>query len=268
MPRLFASTALLATLMLAQAALGRLLPHLYRDPPLIATTWVGNDWITLLMAVPALCLSASAARAGSTRGLLLWLSMVWYGVYNTAFYLFGAALNVFLPLYAATWVAAIAVFACGVMGIDAAAVAAAFDPRLPVRAIGGVLTAIGVGLAVAWTGMWAAHVFAGRPTPVDSEAFKIVAALDLSLMVPALVGGGVLLWRRQPWGSVIATLASVQGALYLLVLLVNSLLVVARGLVPAPGEVPLWGALALVTGAIAARLLAGARQLQRGQAGV
>lgn len=144
------------------------------------------------------------------------------------------------------------------MGIDAASVAAGFDPRLPVRAIGGVLTAIGVGLAVAWTGMWAAHVFAGHPTPVDPEAFKIVAALDLSLMVPALVVGGVLLWRREPWGYVIATLASVQGALYLLVLLVNSVLVVIRGLVPAPGEGPLWGALALVTGAIAARLLAAA----------
>jgi hypothetical protein len=257
MPGSFASTALLAALLLAQAAFGRLLSHLYRDSPLIATTWIGNDWVTLLVAVPALCLSARAARHGSIRGLLLWLSVVWYGVYNTAFYLFGAALNAFLPLYAATWAAAIAVLARGLMGIDAASVAAAFDRRMPARALGAALTAIGAGLAVAWTGMWAAHVFAGRPTPVDPEAFKIVAALDLSLMVPALVGGGVLLWRRQPWGYVVATLASVQGALYLLVLLVNSVLVIMRGLVPAPGEVPVWGALALATGAIAARLLAG-----------
>jgi hypothetical protein len=40
--------------------------------------------------------------------------------------------------------------------------------------------------------MWTAYVFAGRPTPVDPEAFKIVAALDLSLMVPALTVGGIL----------------------------------------------------------------------------
>jgi hypothetical protein len=267
MPGLFVSTALLATLMVAQAALGRMLSHLYRDPPLIAATWVGNDWVTLLVAVPALGLSARAASAGSTRGLLLWLAVVWYGVYNTAFYLFGAALNAFLPLYAATWAAAIVVLARGLMWIDAASVAAAFDRRMPTRALGAALAAIGAGLAAAWTGMWAAHVFAGRPTPADPEAFKIVAALDLSLMVPALVGGGVLLWRRQPWGFVVATLASVQGALYLLVLLVNSLLVIARGLVPPPGEVPLWGALALVTGAIAARLLSGVTERQRDLAG-
>ena len=48
---------------------------------------------------------------------------------------------------------------------------------------------IGIGLALVWIAMWAAHVFAGRPTPVDPETFKIVAALDLALMVPALTAG-------------------------------------------------------------------------------
>jgi len=50
-------------------------------------------------------------------------------------------------------------------------------------------------------------VFAGRPTPIEPEAFKIVAALDLSLMVPALTCGGVLLWNRHPWGYVLASIA-------------------------------------------------------------
>jgi hypothetical protein len=34
--------------------------------------------------------------------------------------------------------------------------------------------------------MWAAYAFAGRPTPIEPEAFKVVAALDLCLMGPAL----------------------------------------------------------------------------------
>jgi hypothetical protein len=95
--------------------------------------------------------------------------------------------------------------------------------------------------------MWAAHVFAGRPTPVDPEAFRLVAALDLSLMVPALVSGGVLVWRQQPWGVVIAAIAGVQGSLYLAVLSINSLIAIQRGLAAWPGELTIWAPLAAVT---------------------
>ena len=123
------------------------------------------------------------------------------------------------------------------------------------RMIGGALVCIGIGLAAVWIAMWAAHVFAGRPTPVEPGAFQVVAALDLAVMVPALAMGGILLWRRQPWGYVIAAIASIQGALYLLVLSVNSSLAIGRGLVPAPGELPIWGTLMLFTTGAAVVLL-------------
>ena len=76
--------------------------------------------------------------------------------------------------------------------------------------IGGYFVFVGVSLAGVWLGMWAAYVFAGRPTPIAPEAFKLVAALDTVLMVPALAVGGVLLWRRNAWGYVIAAIAGVQ----------------------------------------------------------
>jgi hypothetical protein len=55
-------------------------------------------------------------------------------------------------------------------------------------------------------------VFAGRPTPVQPEAFKVVAALDLTLMVQALTLSGVLPWMRLPWGYVLGAIGSIQGA--------------------------------------------------------
>ena len=122
--------------------------------------------------------------------------------------------------------------------------------------IGGALVFIGVGLAVAWILMWAQYVFTGQPTPIEQEAFKIVAALDIAVMVPALTTGGILLWRRQPWGYVIAAMASIQGALYLLVLSVNSMVAIQRGLVAAPGELPIWGTLMVFTTAVAVALFA------------
>jgi hypothetical protein len=47
----------------------------------------------------------------------------------------------------------------------------------------------------------------------------VVFALDLSLLVPALVVSGVLLWRRTPIGYVAAGIVSVMGSLVLLNLL-------------------------------------------------
>lgn len=250
----------LAGLMTAQALLGLLLAEHYRDPEPIRTTWFGNDWVTLVLAVPLLVIGLAQAARGSTRGLMLWLGTIAYAVYNYAFYLFGASLNVFFLIYVLAFVMAVVALILALARLDVTDVARRFRPATPVRAIGGSLTCIGIGLAAVWIVMWAAHVFAGRPTAVDPEAFKVVAALDLALMVPALTAGGILLWRRRPWGYMIASLASIQGALYLLVLSVNSMIAIRRGLASAPGELPVWGTLLVVTTIIALVLLANVRR--------
>ena len=63
----------MAALMAAQSLLGLTLDHHYRDPDWIKATWFGNDWFTLLVAVPLLGISTACAARGSVRGLLLWL---------------------------------------------------------------------------------------------------------------------------------------------------------------------------------------------------
>ena len=127
------------------------------------------------------------------------------------------------------------------------------------RIVGGYLVFVGVGLAFVWMGMWTAYIFAGQPTPVEPEAFKLVAALDTTIMVPALALGGALLWRRNAWGYIVAAIAGIQGSLYLLVLSTNSAVAILRGLAQAPGELPLWGTLAVITTAVTFLLLANVR---------
>jgi hypothetical protein len=128
-----------------------------------------------------------------------------------------------------------------------------------VRLIGGAQVFVGIALASVWIATWAAYVFAGRPTPVVPEAFRLVAALDLVLMVPALTSGGILLWRRMPWGFVMAAIASIQGTLYLFVLSINSVVAIQRGLAPPPGELPIWGPLTVFMTIVTLVLLAGIR---------
>jgi hypothetical protein len=79
-------------------------------------------------------------------------------------------------------------------------------------------------------------------------------------MVPALAVGGVLLWRRSVWGHVLASIAAIQAALYLLVLTVNAVVVGALGFPEVRGELPIWGALFALMAALSALLLVNARR--------
>jgi hypothetical protein len=248
-------TLTLAALMAAESVLGVTLADRYRDVDWIKATWLGNDLLTLIVAVPLLVFSGLAAQRGSFRGFLLWAGGVGYAVYNYAFYMLGAALNVFFPFYVISFVLAAVILIITLGRFEPSSVAFTFRRRARLPLIGGALVMIGSGLAVTWTAMWFAHVFAGRPTPVDPDAFRLVAALDLSLMVPALVSGGVLLWRRRPWGVVIAAIAGVQGSLYLAVLSINSLIAISRGLAVWPGELVIWGPLGTATVTVTSMLL-------------
>ena len=203
------------------------------------------------------------ARRGSIRGLLLWLGMLGYGAYNYAYYMLGAVLNAFFPLYVVALVLSVVTLILALSRIDVAGVAAHFRANTPVRIVGGYLVFVAVGLTFVWMVMWAAYVFAGRPTPVETEAFKLVVALDTTIMVPALAFGGVLLWRRNAWGYIVAAIAGIQGSLYLLVLTINSVVLILRGLVEAPGELPQWGTLAVTTTAATVLLLVNVRRVGR-----
>jgi hypothetical protein len=55
---------------------------------------------------------------------------------------------------------------------------------------------------------------------IPADGIHLVFAIDLSLLVPALVVAGVLLWRRTRVGVVFGVVMTVMGALYQVNLLV------------------------------------------------
>ena len=135
-------TLALLLVMATQALTGLLFTAAYRDVEWIRATWFGNDWATLVIAIPLLVLGLVRSSAGSVRGLLLWLGLVGYSLYNYAFYLFGAALNAFFPIYVAGVVSAGAVLILLLSHIDPRRVTARFRSTTPVRLIGAALVFI------------------------------------------------------------------------------------------------------------------------------
>jgi hypothetical protein len=237
-----------------QAALGLVFRAQYRDVEWIRQAWFGNDWVTLLVAVPALMLAGRFAARGSSRAHVVRLGLLAYGLYNYAYYLFGAALNAFFPLYVALCLLSAATLRLSIRAIDRRV--PAVTARRGLSQVAGVyFLCIGVGLATVWLAMWADVVFLGHAPPIDADAFKLVAALDLTVMVPILIVSGGLLWFRSPDGCWFGGAAGVQASMYLTVLSVNSALAVRTGDIDAAGELPVWGTLAVLTGAVAILLL-------------
>ena len=80
---------------------GLFMKNLYHDNAFLKMAWYTNDIITLFVVVPLLIVAIFLAQKGNTRWVLILLGLLGYVFYNFAFYLFGAAFNVFFLVYAA-----------------------------------------------------------------------------------------------------------------------------------------------------------------------
>ncbi len=251
-----------AALMALASAIGLLFPGVYRDPDWVMAAWFGNDLVTLVVVVPILVAGLLSARRGSRLGELLVYSSFAYSIYGYAYYLFGAHLNALLPVYVALVVAPLIGLATGLGSLDAASLAENFRPGTPKRFAAGYMVFVGAGLGVAWLAQWAAYVFGGTEPAVGVDAFATIAALDLSLIIPFMVLGGVLLWRGKPWGYVLGAIYTVKGASYTLALAAGSAVGAARGVEGTLAQIPVWGAMSVLGAVAAFTLLRGLRRAE------
>jgi hypothetical protein len=227
----------------------------YRDPTWIRTAWLGCDVVTLCVGVPLLVGGLLGMRRGSLRGELLWLAGLGYGIYNYGYFALGAGLNMLFPLYVVVCVGCAWALGLGVACVDIDAVGAAFPPSTPARSVASYMALTGVGLGVAWLGQWGAYVFGGVVPSIGEGPFRLVAAMDLSFMVPTMLVGAWLLWRRRAWGFVVAAVAITQGAAYTAGLTVASVVGGLRGVAGSMEQAPVWGIWTLAGAAATVALL-------------
>ena len=194
---------------------------LYRDNALVAASWVGNDLVTLFVATPLLGIALLAAWGGSRRATLVWMGMLAYSLYNYAFYLFGAAFNSLFLVYVVLFTCSGFALVFGLVSLDATVLYRQVQPDLPVRWLSGFLLAVAVALGGFYVALSLQYVATGQvPAMIDAVGLhtNLIAALDLTMVVPVALLAAVWLWQDRPWGYVWATLWCVKGAVYMLAL--------------------------------------------------
>ena len=218
-------SAMIAILAVVASTGGLFLENLYRDVSFFKLAFQGNDVVTLFVAVPILVAAMILAKRGSERGQLVWAAMLGYMLYNYAFYLFGANFNWFFQIYVALFALSIYALIYVLSGLDTEGMSRKFSEQTPVRWISGYMIFIAGFLGI-FEFTKSLSLILRSEVPKDPV---LVFALDLSLIVPAMAVGAIWLWRRRPWGYVLAAMMTLKGATYGLALLAMAAFVARAG---------------------------------------
>lgn len=168
---------------------------------LLVPGFLAQDMINLILGLPILLGSLWLARRGVLIGLLLWPGALFYVVYTYTLYVIGAPFSaLFLP-----YVALVALSVYTTIGlitsIDGESVPQRLTQVVPARVVGGILVALAcLTLAQDASGALVTALAGGAPTHPLAQHVWIV---DLTIEVPAVLIGGVLLWRRATLGYVV-----------------------------------------------------------------
>jgi hypothetical protein len=201
-------TVVMLPLLALAAGAGLLVPAVYgRNPATIVPALRGQDLVTLL-TVPVLAVALAGARRGSQRATLIWLGVLGYMGYTYAGAAVGYAFAQLTLLYIALFSLTVYGLVAAASALDTTAIAEAFDETTPRRAVAAFLALIGLLLAALWLGQIGAFLVSGAlPAGVVAAGGGpyYVYAFDLGLILPLTALGAIWLWRRRPWGYVLAS---------------------------------------------------------------
>ena len=205
--------------MTVESLLGLLVEGLYPEDPWAIAALRGNDLITLVLVAPALAVALLLASR-SDRWALVWLGALLYGVYNFAYYAFGTNFNDVFLLHVASFSIAIVALVAFVAAFDADRLVLGLRAMPGRRGAAGLMMLIGAAMLGAWGAMSVRFAVTGE-LPKDvmpPSAVHLVYALDMALLAPSFLVGGIMLWRRLPWGYALGAAVNLFGAAYLIVL--------------------------------------------------
>lgn len=206
----FTLSIIVAGLMMTLSLVGLLFPAVFYPTDDLRQASIPTDIVNLVIGLPSLIAAMILARRGVLLGLLFWPGMLLFVTYHYVAFAAGVPFTGQFYPYALLVLLSVYTLIRLLASLDASAVQERLQGKMHERISGGAL--IGMGL-----------LFAGLvsqiltdPASLPSEVATGVADLTI---IPFLLVGGVLLWRRQAWGYAVGA-----GLLFLMSMLFVGLL--------------------------------------------
>lgn len=214
---------IIGILIFIASAGGFFIDNLYRDNnTFILSAWLGNDLVTLFLALPLFLGALIFYAKGSRRAHLIWLGMLYYCIYNFSYYLFGAAFNWFFPIYVALFVLGIFTLIFGIIELDINKVEKLIKGKSHLKFVSIYMSFMSGSLAMVWIGQWLNFVLTGNLPEIIAAtggSTNLIAIMDLSFIVSVGILASIWLWQRRIWGYVLSVIFNVNGAVYTVVLI-------------------------------------------------
>jgi hypothetical protein len=214
---------------------------LYAPNPATLASFLTQDALSLLVAVPLLLGSMWTARGGSVRGLLLWMGTLFYVAYAYSYLVIGDRLLPVFLVYVAIVSMSLYSLLYLAMSTDAHVVKAHFSVHTPTGIAGGFVAFMALALGSMWVLAIIGDQISGT-TPTQVQL--MVWPMDLIVAFPALFWGGIYLWRRHPLGYVAGGIVLLKAAAEGLTLVLQTWATVLMG---GPGDplMPVYGIVGL-----------------------
>ena len=160
-----------------------------------------NDVVNLLIGAPILLGSMWFTHRGRLIGLLFWPGALLYVFYNYVVYLFAMPFNSFFLLYISLVTLSVYSLIGLIANIDGTSVKGQLHGHVPERLAGGVIFGLGLLFLIRVIAMMILTIF----NDAGIDRIELAVLIADFLISPALIIGGILLWRQKALGYVSGT---------------------------------------------------------------
>lgn len=165
----------------------------------------GNDLITLVVGLPLLVISTFLAFRGSLRGRLLLTGTLGFFLYTYMSMSMLAAYNELFLIYVALFGLSLYAFILGMLSFDLTDLPSHFSKKMPHQWMAGLMFVIGAFLSLMWLGRIISPLLNGTSPALENTTTLVIQAMDLVLIVPLAVLGGILLLKHSAWGYLLGS---------------------------------------------------------------
>ena len=204
----------------------------------MAAQAMGQDLITLLIGVPILLGSLYLIRKNSLRGNLIWMGTIFYFLYSYASMSFLASYNQLLIVYVALFSISLYTFVYGLLSLNVKTIKKSISPGKTSKIAGIFLIFSGAMVALMWIKMIVDSLLTGiAPSALESYTTLVVQALDIGVVFPATLIGGLLILKGKEWGYALVSILLIKASLLGTAIISMIFFMAQNGVSPALGQV-------------------------------
>ena len=170
-----------------------------------AVLFRGFDWANLIVGIPLLAWGMYLYQRRQLRGQLLIAAVFTYLAYNYGIGVMGNAFNVMFLVWTALFSVGLFGLALLLPGIDISSFPEKQGVNFPRRSLSVYVVILGLFLLVQYLAEIFTAYGSGKP-PASLGVYTTLelAALELGIMIPLHIFGGILLWKQEAAGYLLA----------------------------------------------------------------